>query len=208
MAAAVIAALEHREAHQRGCHIDASMYELCVQQMRDAFAPGASAAAARQGNSDARVFHQGVFAVQGEDRWVAVTFHSAQDWQRFAQAEGIDATDAAARDAALTRWCATQAESPAVDRLQQLGIAAGMVQDMSDLFDRDPQMQTRGSLVTLDHPLLGKFGHVRTPIDFSRSTVAPFRAPGMGEHNEHIAMQICGLSRERFEELKTLGVFK
>ena len=31
----VIAALDKRRRAGRGCHIDASMYELCVQQMRD-----------------------------------------------------------------------------------------------------------------------------------------------------------------------------
>jgi crotonobetainyl-CoA:carnitine CoA-transferase CaiB-like acyl-CoA transferase len=79
---------------------------------------------------------------------------------------------------------------------------------MADLFDRDPQMKSRGSLVTLDHPLLGDFGHVRTPIGFSRSSPAPFRAPGMGEHNQRIATEICGVSRARFDELEKLGVFK
>ena len=40
----------------------------------------------------------------------------------------------------------------------------------------------RGALVTLDHPLLGPFGHVRTPLAFSRSRIEPFRAPRIGEH--------------------------
>jgi crotonobetainyl-CoA:carnitine CoA-transferase CaiB-like acyl-CoA transferase len=206
MAAAVIAALEHRALHHRGCHIDASMYELCVQQMRDAFVPGAWTG--RMGNSDPRVFHQGVYATSGDDRWVAITFHTLQDWQKFAQAEGIEAADTPARDAALARWCRARADAAAAEHLQQIGVAAGAVQDMSDLFDRDPQLKARGSLVTLDHPLLGHFGHVKTPIAFSRSSPAPFRAPSMGEHDRRIATGLCGLSSARFEELEKLGVFR
>ena len=206
MAAAVIAALEHRHAHRRGCHIDASMYEVCVQQMRDAFAPGA--APARAGNSDPRVFHQGVYATQGADRWVAVTFESPRHWQAFAQAEGLDAQDAAARDAALSRWCAARTDFTAAESLQQLGIAAGAVQDMSDLLERDAQLLARRPLVPLVHPLLGEFGHMRTPIDFSRSTTASFRAPAMGEHNRQIATDICSLAPWRLEELEKLGVFR
>jgi crotonobetainyl-CoA:carnitine CoA-transferase CaiB-like acyl-CoA transferase len=38
MAAGVSAALQHRRETGRGCHIDASMYEICVQQMRDTLA--------------------------------------------------------------------------------------------------------------------------------------------------------------------------
>jgi crotonobetainyl-CoA:carnitine CoA-transferase CaiB-like acyl-CoA transferase len=205
MAAAVISALEHRQSQQRGCHIDASMYELCVQQMRAAFAPGPSAS--RMGNSDPRVFHQGVYATQGEDRWIAVSFHTDDEWQTFAQAESIAAADAAAREAALARWCATRADAAAVEYLQQLGIAAGVVEDMRGLFD-DPQLQARHALAPLDHPILGGFGHVRTPIDFSRSVFEPFRAPMMGEHNQRIATGICGLSPSRFDELEKLGVFR
>jgi crotonobetainyl-CoA:carnitine CoA-transferase CaiB-like acyl-CoA transferase len=205
MAAAVIAALEHRALRQRGCHIDASMYEVCVQQMRDACVAGAPAA--RTGNADPRVFHQGVYPSQGEDRWVAVTFEMPDQWQTFARAEKLDAS-AAARDTGLAGWCAARSDVAAAERLQELGIAAGVVQDMSDLMDRDVQLQSRRPLVPLPHPALGEFGHMRTPIGFSRSTTAPFRAPGMGEHNREIVTGIGGLSPERFAELEQLEVFR
>ena len=35
MAGHLAAALQHRRDTGQGCHIDASMYEICVQQMRD-----------------------------------------------------------------------------------------------------------------------------------------------------------------------------
>lgn len=206
MAAAVIAALEHRATHRRGCHIDASMYELCVQQMRDAFLPGASAS--RPGNSDRRVFHQGVYGARDADRWIAVTFHTAGQWQVFASSEQLAATDADSREAAMSAWCAARRDDEAAEYLQNMGIAAGVVQDMADLFERDPQIRARGALVPLSHPLLGEFGHMRTPIDFSRAGGVPFRAPNMGEHNRRIAREISGLSEERLAELEQLGVFK
>ncbi|HEU4591898.1 MAG TPA: CoA transferase [Steroidobacteraceae bacterium] len=206
MAATLIAALEHRHVHQRGCHIDASMYELCVQQMRDALLPGAPAA--RSGNADAGVFLQGVYATSAPERWIAVTFHTHAQWQAFAQAEGLPDTDATAREAALAAWCAARAENAAVEYLQDRKIAVGAVQDVSDLIERDPQIRARASLLPMLHPVLGEFGHMRTPIDFSRSLGAPFRAPGMGEHNRRVALEICGLSQARFAELESQGVFK
>jgi crotonobetainyl-CoA:carnitine CoA-transferase CaiB-like acyl-CoA transferase len=206
MAAAVIAALEHRAAHQRGCHIDASMYELCVQQMRAAFAPGAPGS--RRGNADAGVFHQDVCATRDPDRWVAVTFHSHAQWLAFARSAGLAESDAVGCAAALASWCAARTDNDIVEHLQGLQIAAGAVQDVSDLVDRDPQIRARASLIPLAHPLLGEFGHMRTPIDFSRSRGAPFRAPGMGEHNQRIARDICGLAETRIAELENLGVFK
>lgn len=207
MAASVIAALEQRRHSGRGCHIDASMYELCVQQMRAAFARG-GAAAARTGNADPSAFHQGVYAAQGAERWVAVTFESENQWRSFADAQGLPASDAGAREAALAAWFGSLRDFDAVEHLQRLGIPAGVVQDIEDLFERDPLIPTRRALVPLVHPLLDTFGHMRTPIDFSRSQPQPYRAPSLGEHNRHIATALCGLSATRIAELEQLGVFK
>lgn len=207
MAASVIAALDQRRRSGLGCHIDASMYELCVQQMRAAFA-GGGATAARHGNSDAAVFHQGVYATQGSERWAAVTFHSEAQWRAFAEAQRITADGPAAREGALTQWFAARRDADAVELLQSAGIAAGVVQDIEDLFDRDPLLGARHTLVPLAHPLLGTFGHMRTPIDFSRSRPQPFRAPSLGEHNRQIAAALCGLPAARIDELEQLGVFK
>jgi crotonobetainyl-CoA:carnitine CoA-transferase CaiB-like acyl-CoA transferase len=82
------------------------------------------------------------------------------------------------------------------------------VQDIEDLLERDPQIATRCALTQLDHPLLGAFGHVRTPISFSRSEVAAFRAPSLGEHSRHIATTLCRISPERVTELESLDLFK
>ena len=76
------------------------------------------------------------------------------------------------------------------------------------MFERDPQLAERGALVLLDHPLLGPFGHIATPIRFSRDSFQPFRAPGMGEHLHDIAHDLCGLSPDRIAQLDQAGVFQ
>ena len=83
-----------------------------------------------------------------------------------------------------------------------------MVQDIEDLLERDPVIAARHSLMPFDHPLLGSFGHMRTPIDFSRSRPEAFRAPSLGEHSRAIAAALCGLSAARIAELEQQGVFK
>jgi crotonobetainyl-CoA:carnitine CoA-transferase CaiB-like acyl-CoA transferase len=95
-----------------------------------------------------------------------------------------------------------------MEQLQSIEIAAGVVQDIEDLMEHDPQIRSRNALLSLDHPLLGPFAHVRTPASFSRSTTEPFRAPAIGEHGEQIAATICGLNDARVAELKALGVFR
>jgi crotonobetainyl-CoA:carnitine CoA-transferase CaiB-like acyl-CoA transferase len=213
MAAAVAAALQHRRETSRGSHIDASMYEICVQQMRDAVLQSqAGVRAQREGNGDPRIFHQGVYAVRGEDRWIAIVLPTAADWQilrRFANMAGAaEQADAAARDAAISAWSRNLDGKPLMEELQRAGIAAGIVQDIEDLMESDPQLAARGCLLPLRHPLLGLFGHLRTPLALSGHQLRPYRAPSIGEHSLSIAREICALQPARIAELELQGVFQ
>ena len=76
---------------------------------------------------------------------------------------------------------------------------------LGGVFDK---LRGRGALVTLDHPLLGPFGHMATPVLFSRDTFEPFRAPRMGEHVHEIAGTLCGLDAEHIARLDAEGVFQ
>jgi crotonobetainyl-CoA:carnitine CoA-transferase CaiB-like acyl-CoA transferase len=200
MAACIAAALVQRRQHGRGCHIDAAMYEICVQQMRAAIENAQSGdMPRRRGNADPRLLQQLVCPAKGDDRWVAISLTSEAQQQKLAQL---------ARGRSLEEWTATQEERSLVEQLQAEGIAAGMVQDIEDMLERDATLHARGALVELPHPRLGAFGHVRTPISFSGERIEPYRAPGMGEHNREILMQAAGLTAERYEALRDAGVLK
>ena len=199
MVAGICAALEGRQTSGKGAHIDASMYEICVQQMRDYLAAAKRGERPqRSGNADPMVAFQDVFAAAGDDRWVAISLFDAADRSRL---EAITGNDIAA-------WTASREDRAVAAQLQAAGIACGVVQDCEDMIDRDPQLIGRQALVTLDHPLLGPFGHIASPVTFSRDRFEPYRAPGMGEHVNEIAHGLCGLSEARISELEALGVFK
>jgi|HubBroStandDraft_1064217.scaffolds.fasta_scaffold00039_74 crotonobetainyl-CoA:carnitine CoA-transferase CaiB-like acyl-CoA transferase len=210
MAAALSAALQHRRETGRGAHIDASMYEICVQQMYDAIVEAQQGPRPeRCGNRDPRIYLQGVYAVKGPDQWIAISLPAAADWQRLrAFAQLPDAPDANARDAAIAAWTRDQSGAELSIRLQSAGIAAGVVQDIEDLMQADPQMAARGGLLTVEHPLLGPFGHLRTPMTFSRSILEPYRSPGIGEHSVSIARTLCGLDDSRIAYFESLKVFQ
>jgi crotonobetainyl-CoA:carnitine CoA-transferase CaiB-like acyl-CoA transferase len=198
MAACIGAALARRSESGRGCHIDAAMYEICVQQMRAAIeATQRGELVQRSGNADPRVLQQDVYPALGEDRWVAISAFTPDDLHRLAQLAG---------GKPIAEWTATQEDHALVEALQAQGIAAGVVQDIEDLVEHDAALQARGALVTLPHPKLGPFGHVRTPMSFSGDGVEPFRAPALGEHNREIALQVAGLPESRFEALQVAGV--
>jgi crotonobetainyl-CoA:carnitine CoA-transferase CaiB-like acyl-CoA transferase len=199
MAATVGAALEHRRRTGIGAHIDASMYEICVQQMFDAVrAAQTSGRWGRTGNDSPTAAWQSVLPARGEDRWVAVTLADEPQWHTLlALTGGAEPAD----------WSAKLSEQEIVDLLQQHGIAAGMVQDIEDLVEHDPGLRARGALVELDHDRLGRFGHVRTPIDFSVDALRPFRAPSIGEHTREVMLEIARIEPERFSALQASGVF-
>lgn len=199
MAAGVAGALQYRRETGRGCHIDASMYEICVQQMRGYLAQAKRGERPqRMGNADARVFWQDVLPAAGEDRWVAVSCPTEADHAKLLAITGADPA----------AWTASREDHAIAAELQAQGIACGVVQDCEDMIERDTQLIGRGALVTLDHPLLGPFGHIATPLRFSRDQFQPFRAPGMGEHVHEIARDLCGLSEARIAELEQAGVFQ
>jgi crotonobetainyl-CoA:carnitine CoA-transferase CaiB-like acyl-CoA transferase len=150
-----------------------------------------------------------VYPVIGDDRWIAVTFHTSADWLRFLTLAALpDAQTDSERDELLGKWTRNQRGEDLVADLQAAGVAAGVVQDIEDLLERDPQIAYRGALMPLDHPHLGPFGHVRTPITFSHSRTVPFRPPAIGEHSVGIARGIAGLDMSRITELQQLGVFE
>ena len=199
MAAGVAAGLQHRRETGRGCHIDASMYEICVQQMRSSLAAAlAGQRPQRMGNADPQVHFQDVFPAAGEDRWVAISAFTPADYDRLTAITGSD----------IAAWTAVREDRAIAQQLQEAGLACGVVQDAEDMIEHDPQLAERGALVTLDHPLLGPFGHIATPIRLSHDRFEPFRAPRMGEHCREIAHDICGLSDAAIDDLTQAGVFQ
>src|SRR6185436_3820530 len=117
-------ALQQRRESGRGCHVDASMYEICVQQMRPYLAAAkAGGRPERAGNADPAVFFQDVFPAAGDDRWVAISLSNEAE---LVQLKALTGTDIAA-------WTATREDHEIVAELQRIGLAAGVVQDCQDM---------------------------------------------------------------------------
>ena len=200
MAAAALAVLAQRADTHRGAHIDASMYEICVQQMWPALQAAQQGDIFRRcGNANRESYWQGLLPAAGVDRWVAVSIADPSRWQQLAQLTG---------GLPINEWSAAQVDQDLARTLQDLGIAAGVVQDIEDMVEADKGLRARGALVDLPHPLLGTFGHIRTPISFSTDRSTPFRAPALGEHTREVALSLAGLDAARFDELKAQGVLE
>jgi crotonobetainyl-CoA:carnitine CoA-transferase CaiB-like acyl-CoA transferase len=199
MAACLLAGIAHRRQGGRGSHVDASMYEICVQQMHEALlAAQRGQPLRRAGNADRRVYHQDVYPTRGEDRWIAITLQDAAQAQRLHELAG---------GVAIEQWTRGHDAAELASLLQAEGIAAGEAQDIEDLAG-DPALLARGALVELPHPHLGAFGHVRTPITLSLEPGVPYRAPGLGEHGREVALSIAGLDESRYAAVVAAGALK
>jgi crotonobetainyl-CoA:carnitine CoA-transferase CaiB-like acyl-CoA transferase len=200
IAASIVAGLIQRRRKGGGCHIDASMYEICVQQMTAAIAQAQRGSAPkRTGNADPGVLLQDVYPARGDDRWVAISIFDDDELARLQKLAG---------GRPIAEWTRAHSDVSLVDRLQEAGIAAGVVQDIEDLVEHDVTLRERGALVELPHSRLGRFGHVRTPISFSRSRIEAFRAPLLGEHTHDIVRKIAGLCEDRLAILERGEVLK
>lgn len=209
MAAAAAAALQRRRQSGRGAHIDTAMYEVCLQQMYDAVVQAQTGSApTRTANADGRRFHQAVYPTLGEDQWIAISCADRAGWSRLCALAGLTAAEPDALSGQVASWTAAHRAAELANRLQHEGIEAAPVQDIEDLMEHDAALAAQGPLVILDHPMLGAFPHLRTPMRFSRSAPEPFRAPRLGEHTREIALDIVGLDSKRFDELEAQGVFR
>ncbi len=87
-------------------------------------------------------------------------------------------------------------------RLQNAGIAAGVVKNVRDL-RTDPQLAQRGFWVELDHSEIGPMALEGHQFRFSAMANRPrFARPGIGEHNTAILGDILGLSADEIKRLE------
>ncbi|MDO8687517.1 MAG: CoA transferase, partial [Dehalococcoidales bacterium] len=188
-ALALLSALEYRRKTGEGQYIDISQVEAMVSLLGNAFFDYSISGKPPEatGNRSGEAAPYGVYRCQGEDRWCAIAVHSDAEWVGFCRALGNPAWAADARfstlsgrlanadelDKLVEGWTRQHTAEEVMTRLQEQGVAAGMVQDAYDLAN-DPQLRARGFFVELDHPELGRTVSDATPIKLS-ATPARYR---------------------------------
>lgn len=108
-------------------------------------------------------------------------------------------------NALVEAWTLQHSKEEAMQILADAGVPCGACQTMQDLVD-DPHMQARGMIVDLDYPPYGSFKTIGCPIKLADSPVEFERPPELGEHSEEILRELCDVSVEEIETLKSTGV--
>ena len=226
-AAALIAALDHRQRTGEGQNIDFGQMEAAIHATGtatlEAQANGREQQALGARHPDYAPHNTYRCAPRGEDddRWIAIACATDEEFQ--ALAEAADAgwaadprfADAASRkadedalDELIGAWTRSQQAEELMTRLQAAGVPAGVVQTSEDLRN-DPQIAHRGHFHMLQHPSMGEraydgpsFRLSETPGRLAKS------APLLGEDNEYVWKRIAGMGDEEYVEHLVSGVFE
>jgi benzylsuccinate CoA-transferase BbsF subunit len=218
--AAVLAALDHRQRTGKGSVIDLSQYECGLTFIAGALLDYCTTGrvAERAGNDDPEAAPHGAYLCR-DDRWLALSCWSDEDFVALAHAIGLDdlATDprfahvAGRREhlgdlnALLSQWCSTLDAEETAELLQQAGVRAYPVNTIARLFD-DPQLNHRRIWRKRRHPVIGEQAYCFPGFDLSK-TPGDITSPGplLGGDNEIVYREFLGLDDEAFESLRQQG---
>ncbi len=188
--ASLMAALVHRQRTGEGQWIDLGMYQLGPVMLPEALiaVQAGQGDVGCRGNLDWNAVLSGVYPVQGQDEWVAVSAGYTTQADALRRLLDLEPTLAPpAVEEALRAWCAARSGDAAVARLQAAGIAAGRVHNARDLL-RDPHLKARGFYESVDlGDDIGVRALIGRPYAWSGAEVGiRRRAPHYGEDNDAI----------------------
>jgi benzylsuccinate CoA-transferase BbsF subunit len=219
---ALLGALEHRHRTGKGQYIDVSQLEAMASLLGGAIldytACGNEPSPA--GNSSSLAAPHNVYRCQGDDRWCAVAVFNEEEWRGFKRVLGNPSWaedekfatlpgrlhNSVELDRRVTAWTEKHAAGEVMSRLQENGVAAGVVQNAGDLAN-DPQLRARGFFIELVHPALGKMLTDAAPVKLSNTSADYNRAaPIPGQDNNYVYGKLLGMSETEVAGLRKRGV--
>jgi crotonobetainyl-CoA:carnitine CoA-transferase CaiB-like acyl-CoA transferase len=237
MALSVLTALYHRDRTGEGQWIDASQTEAGIMLTQVPVLDWAANGAVweRSGNRAPyqAIAPQGIYRCAGDDRWIAISCVTEEQWRALASLASLSSLALAGRDswladprfatvdlrmthhdaldAALQAWTRAFEPYDLMMRLQAAGVPAGVCQTAGDRCDNDPQLRHLGWLTELTGTRIGRWPLAELPVRMSRTPPylggRPDRAaPLYGEDNAAILGELLGMSRDEVDALTEEGV--
>lgn len=219
----IMAALYHRERSGQGQHVDISMvdclFSLVFDEPLDCY--DQLGLPSRMGNRIMRLSPFNSYPTQ--DGWIIIATGTTAQWHSLLRAMGQEDLIGEDRygemsdrllhndevDALITEWTEKHKTAEAVDHLREADVVCGPVRTIEDI-KASPQMQARGMLPPLPHPLIGDLPGLHAhgfPIHFSETPGGyDHPAPLRGQHNEEIYCGLLGLTAEELADLESESV--
>jgi benzylsuccinate CoA-transferase BbsF subunit len=223
-AAALIAALDHRNKTGRGQLIDVSQFEAAISFILPGLLEYISSGKepARIGNASPEAAPHGIYPCKGTDRWCTIAVATETEWQTLCREIGKPGLSKDPRFNSLANrkknedelnqligaWTIGYTPEEVMARLQKAGVAAGVVENAADVL-HDPQLNKRNIFWKMEHAEMGEFTHLGQNFMLSKTPARAYSpAPLLGEHTEQICTGILGMSDEEFVSLMQEGVFE
>jgi len=225
-AQAVLLALIQRSQTGQGQWLDVSQFEA-MSSLLGPLALEVSANKSDVQRTGNRLGHgggspHGVYRCKGEDRWLAITVFTDEEWQAFTKAIGSPGwadeerfagaesrqNHADELDKLVESWTLSQNAEEAMHLLQSAGVAAGVAQTGQDMAENDPHLRERG----IFQPVPDAGGTLRTieraPYKLSLTPGEVNRgAPEFGADQDFVLRDILGIDDEELAEMAIVGAF-
>jgi formyl-CoA transferase len=105
----------------------------------------------------------------------------------------------------IEEWTGKRTKHEVMKIMGEAGVPCGAVLDSVELLN-DPHLRERGMIVTVDHPVRGKFTMPGCPVKLEDSPADITSAPLLGQHNREIYGAMMGFKDDDLEQLKEQGV--
>ena len=224
-AIATVAALRHRRLTGEGQYVEVAQLESSVNVVATAVLQYTvnSEIAQRTGNRSGFSAPRCLLRCAGDDRWCAVDVQSRAQWEGLCRATGHPEwlRDDRYRDldqrllhqdeleAELAEWSSTLDAYDVMQRLQEAGVPAGVVQNTEDLIERDENLRDREHWQWLDHAEMGRSLYDAPPFKLSATPGRLRRpAPLLGEHTAEVLQEVLGLSEEEIAQYASVGALR
>jgi benzylsuccinate CoA-transferase BbsF subunit len=167
------------------------------------------------GNRSERAAPHGAFRCKGKDQWCAISVSTDEEWIGFCRVLGNPEWTKKSKFASLAarkenedeleelvaNWTKNYTPWEVMDMMQKAGVPSGVLENIDDLIERDPQVKERALFFQLEHPVLGKCYHPREPFILSKTPPKISTSPLQGQHNKYVFTEILGIPEEEFNKL-------
>jgi formyl-CoA transferase len=215
-----LSALHHREKTGRGQVVDSAIYEAVLNMMESLVTEYDKAGYVRErtGAILPNVAPSNVY--QTRDGMVLIAANQDTVFSRLAEAMGQPGLAADPRysthgargahqaelDGLVEAWTRTLTTREVLDLMDRFGVPAGLIYRAPDML-ADPHFLAREAIVTVPHPDFGELRMQNVAPKLSETPGAVRSpSPALGQHNDEVYLELLGMSRARYDELRARKV--
>lgn len=224
-ALALLLGLQNRRRTGKGQHIDLAQYECGIWWAGPALMDYSMnrRVQGRMGNRHPYRFPQGCYNCIGDDKWVAISVGTDEEWVALCEVMGQPSlaqeprfADPLSRskhhdelDVIINSWTSQHDQYEVMHLLQARGVPSGPVLTNKGVLT-DPHLKARGFWEKITSPEeatnVGTRVYPKMPWIPKKTPIAPSTpAPTMGQHNYDVLNGILGLNEEEIAALEVDG---